>query len=216
MTKNISLQWINLYEKSFRKDAHQLLAWGYEDSLSKIHANLQEEEITGFIGEAIEEKLNDPNTDERFERYFINEEKRISSQGRTGKRRMRLDIVIQYSGLRPRPEYIFEAKRLCKGSHSIGEYTGKEGMECFIDDNYASQYPEAGMIGYLQSDDCKYWESELRRKFSQNNNNQLQEVKIIPSLPHEYFSKHQRKSGTSITIYHIFLDCHRLLNQNSA
>lgn len=209
MTKNISPQWINLYEKSFRKDAHQLIAWGYEDSLSQIHANLQEEDITGFIGDAIEERLNDPNTEERFDRYFLNEEKRISSQGRTGKARFRLDIVIQYSGSRPRIEYMFEAKRLCKGSHPIGKYTGKEGMQCFIDGRYASQYPEAGMIGYLQSDDYKYWEKELKRKLNQNSNKQLQEVEIIPSLPHEYFSTHQRKSGTPITIYHIFLDCCR-------
>lgn len=206
-TNNINAQWINLYEKSFRKDAHQILAWGYQDSLNQIHANLEEEEITGFIGEAIEERLNDPNTDERFDRYSLHQEKPISSQGRTGKGRLRLDIVIQYSGSRPRPEYIFEAKRLCKGSHPIGKYIGKDGMQCFIDGRYASQYPEAGMIGYLQSDDCSYWEKELRRKLNQNNNNQLQCITIICSLPYEYFSKHKRRSGQSVTIYHIFLNC---------
>jgi hypothetical protein len=203
-----------IFDEFFRKDVHQLIAWGYEDSLTKIHANLQEEEITGFIGEAIDERLGDNNTDERFDRYSLHIEKPISSQGRTGKGRLRLDIVIEDSSWRPRREYIFEAKRLCKGSHPIGKYTGKEGMECFIDDSYASQCSEAAMIGYLQSDDCQYWESELKRKFNQNNNNHLQKVEIIPSLPHEYFSKHQRKSGTPITIYHIFLVCHRSLKQN--
>jgi hypothetical protein len=206
-TNNINAQWVNLYEKSFRKDAHQLLAWGYQDSLSQIHANLEEEEITGFIGEAIKEKLNDPYTDERFDRYFFNEEQPQSSQGRTGKGRFRLDIVIQYSGSKPRPEYIFEAKRLRKGSHSIGKYTGKDGMQCFIDGRYASQYPEAAMIGYLQSNDYSYWEKELRRKFNDDKNSQLKQIKIICSLPYEYFSKHKRRSGQSIIIYHIFLNC---------
>jgi hypothetical protein len=220
-TNQINSQWINLYEKSFRKDAHQLLAWGYQDSLSKIHVNLQEEEITGFIGEAIEGKLNDGNTDERFDRYFLNEEKFISSQRRTGKARLRLDIVIQYSGSKPRPVYIFEAKRLRKGSHSIGGYTGQDGMQCFIDGRYASQYPEAAMIGYLQSDDYSYWEQELNRKFNQDTDNKLQlnselsQIEIISSLPHEYFSQHQRVSGNSIIIYHIFLDCCRILSNSS-
>ncbi len=216
---NINSHWKKLYETSFRKDAHQLLAWGYEDSLSKIHRNLQEEEITGFIGEAIEERLNDPNTDQRFDRYSLHIEKPISSQGRTGKQRLRLDIVIEDSGLRPRTEYIFEAKRLCKGSHSIGKYTGKDGMQCFINGRYASQYPEAGMIGYLQSDNYNYWENELTRKLNEAHNNQLHQlqcIEITPSLGHEYLSKHQRTSGQPITIYHIFLDCRRLLNQNLA
>lgn len=206
MINKINSQWINIYEKSFRKDAHQLIAWGYQDSLNLIQANLEEEEITGFIGEAIEEKLNDPNTHKRFERYSLHIEKRIPWKGRTGKRQPRLDIMIEYSGSKPRAEYIFEAKRLCKGTNTIGKYTGKDGMECFIDERYASQYPEAGMIGYIQSDDCSYWEKELNRKLDKDYNNQLQSIKIIDSLPHEYFSKHERKSGRLITIYHIFLD----------
>lgn len=217
-TNTSNSQWIQVYEKSFRKDAHQLLAWGYQDSLGKIHADLQEEEITGFICAAIEERLNDPQINKRFDRYFLNEEKPISSQGRTGKKRFRLDIVIQDSRAKPRQEYIFEAKRLRRKSHSIGDYTGKDGMQCFIDNRYASKCPEAAMIGYLQSDNYCYWQQELQRKFNQDTDNklrlngELRQVELISSLPHEYLSQHQRVSETLIIIYHIFLDCSRQAN----
>ena len=36
------------YDYGFRRDAHQLLAWGYQDDLAELHCNLQEEEITGL------------------------------------------------------------------------------------------------------------------------------------------------------------------------
>jgi hypothetical protein len=45
------------YDYGFRRDAHQLLAWGYQDALAEIHCNLQEEEITGLIVAAIEKRL---------------------------------------------------------------------------------------------------------------------------------------------------------------
>ena len=37
------------YDYGFRRDAHQLIAWGYQDALSAIHCKLLEEEITGLI-----------------------------------------------------------------------------------------------------------------------------------------------------------------------
>ena len=37
------------YDYGFRRDAHQLIAWGYQDALSAIHCKLLEEEITGPI-----------------------------------------------------------------------------------------------------------------------------------------------------------------------
>ncbi len=82
------------YDYGFRRDAHQLLAWGYQDALLEIHCNLTEEEITGLIVEAIEERLNNPSTPEKFDRYSIDEEKPIAVEGRKGKKRRRLDLVV--------------------------------------------------------------------------------------------------------------------------
>ena len=114
---------------------------------------------------------------------------------------------------RPRPKYIFEAKRLRKNGYPIGRYLGEGGLKCFIQGVYASRYPEAAMIGYVQSDIASYWESELQRSFSKDLNNDLCSVqilhkaKVLSSMPDVWISKHDRKVGDIITVHHIFLDC---------
>jgi hypothetical protein len=201
------------YDYGFRRDAHQLLAWGYQDVLPQIHCNLTEEEITGIIVEAIEKRLDDPSTPEKFDRYSIDEEKPISVEGRKGKKRRRLDLVVVSGHSRPRPKYIFEAKRLRKNGYPISEYVGKDGLQCYIKGIYASQYPEAAMIGYIQSDAAIYWENELKRRFNHDPNNDLcikqilHKTQVLTSLPDAWVSEHERVVSGSITVYHIFLNC---------
>jgi len=201
------------YDYGFRRDAHQLLAWGYQDALPGIHYNLQEEEITGLIVEAIEKRLDNPSTPEEFDRYSVDEEKPIAVEGRKGKKRRRLDLVVVSGHSRPRPKYIFEAKRLRKNSYPIGKYVGEDGLQCFVKGVYASQYPEAAMVGYVQSDAESYWESELKRSFDGDLNNDLriiqllQKVQVLSSMPDVWVSEHGRITGSSIAMYHIFLSC---------
>ncbi len=201
------------YDYGFRQDAHQLLAWGYQDALSEIHCNLVEEEITGLIVEAIEKRLDNPSTPEKFDRYSIDEEKPITVEGRKGKKRRRLDLVVVSGHSRPRPKYIFEAKRLRKNGYPIGRYVGKDGLQCFVKGVYASQYLEAAMVGYIQSDAASYWEIELKRSFDGDLHNDLritqllQKVQVLSSMPDVWVSEHGRRAGSSITMYHIFLNC---------
>lgn len=201
------------YDYGFRRDAHQLLAWGYQDVLPQVHCNLTEEEITGLIVEAIEKRLDDPYTPEKFDRYSIDEEKPISVEGRKGKKRRRLDLVVVSGHSRPRPKYIFEAKRLRKNGYPISEYVGKDGLQCYIKGIYASQYPEAAMVAYIQSDAATYWENELKRRFNHDPNNDLcikqivQKTQVLTSLPDAWVSEHERVVSGSITVYHIFLNC---------
>ncbi|MEM9449739.1 MAG: hypothetical protein AAGA75_14520 [Cyanobacteria bacterium P01_E01_bin.6] len=201
------------YDYGFRRDAHQLLAWGYQDALAEIHCNLQEEEITGLIVEAMEKRLDNPSTPEKFDRYSIDEEKPIAVEGRKGKKRRRLDLVVVSGHSRPRPKYIFEAKRLRKNGYPIGKYVGEDGLQCFVKEVYASQYPEAAMVGYLQSDGASYWKSELKRSFDGDLNNDLriiqllQKVQVLSSMPDVWVSEHERIIGSSIAVYHIFLNC---------
>lgn len=203
----------NSYDYGFRRDAHQLLAWGYQDALAEIHCNLQEEEITGLIVEAMEQRLDAPSTPETFDRYSIDEEKPIAVEGRKGKKRRRLDLVVVSGHSRPRPKYIFEAKRLRKNGYSIGKYVGKDGLQCFVNEVYASQYPEAAMVGYVQSDPTSYWESELKRSFDGDLYNDLritqllQKVQVLSSVPDVWVSEHERITGSAIAVYHIFLNC---------
>jgi hypothetical protein len=208
-----SLVLSSYYDFSFRPIAHQLLAWGYEDSLPRIHCKLEEEEITGFIAEAIEERLDDSSTPKKFRRYDIHEEKPIAVEGRTGKKRRRLDLVIICSHRCPRPKYVFEAKLLRKNGFPISKYVGKGGLQCFTEGIYASQYPEAAMIGYDQNGDANYWESELKRRFDGDPKNDLriiqllQKVQVLSSMPDVWVSEHERITSSAIAVYHIFLNC---------
>ena len=209
--ENLNSFTLNAYNNKFRQDAHQLVAWGYQDALSQIHSDLVEEEITGLIVEAIEKRLDDPYTPERFERYSIDEEKPIAVEGRKGKRRRRLDLVVVSGHFRPRPKYIFEAKRLRKNGYPIGKYVGEGGLQCFVKGVYASEHPEAAMIGYLQSDNAIYWETELHRSFKDSSDlcikQLLQKAQVLFSMPDVWTSEHEREDNDSIVIYHIFLDC---------
>jgi hypothetical protein len=213
--ENLNLFTLDSYFYGFRRDAHQLLAWGYQEALPQIHCNLMEEEITGLIVEAMREKLKDPTIPERFyDRYSVGEEKPLAVEGRTGKRRRKLDIVVESNLPREiRPEYIFEAKRLRKNSYPIGKYIGEDGLQCFVKGVYASQYPEAAMVGYVQSDAASYWESELKRSFDEDRHKDLciiqllQKVQVLSSISDVLVSKHERVAGGSIDIYHIFFNC---------
>jgi hypothetical protein len=213
--ENLNSFTLDAYFYGFRRDAHQLLAWGHQEALPQIHCNLTEEEITGLIIEAMREKLKDPTIPERFyDRYSVGEEKPLAVEGRTGKRRRKLDIVVESNLPREiRPEYIFEAKRLRKNGYPIGKYVGKDGLQCFVKGVYASQYPEAAMVGYVQSDAASYWESELKRSFDEDIHKDLciiqllQKVKVLSSIPDVWVSEHERVTGSSIAIYHIFFNC---------
>jgi hypothetical protein len=209
--ENLNSFTLDAYNNRFRQDAHQLLAWGYQDALPQIHSDLVEEEIIGFIIEAIEKKLDDPYTPERFDRYSIDEEKPIAVEGRKGKRRRRLDLVVVSSHFRPRPKYIFEAKRLRKNGYPIGKYVGEGGLQCFVQGVYASEHPEAAMIGYLQSNNAIYWETELHRSFKDSPdlciNQLLQKTQVLSSITDVWTSEHEREENAPIVIYHIFLDC---------
>ncbi|PHM10492.1 hypothetical protein [Nostoc sp. 'Peltigera malacea cyanobiont' DB3992] len=100
---------------------------------------------------------------------------------------------------------------------TIGDYAGEEGLQRFVSGTtYAAQYPEAAMIGYVQSDNHEYWINELNRKFDADPDNslsirqRLSQVQVIASLLYEWVSQHDRSTGNPITLYHILLDCSEL------
>ena len=211
------------YDQSFREDAHQLIAWGYQDARQLIACDQEETEITGFIAAAIQTRLSSVEIDERFDRYSLKEDNPIPGEKRTGKRRMRIDIIIE-SNVRPRhkrrPWYTFEAKRLCRPSHPIGNYTGEEGLIRFIRGRYAADFPEVVMLGYVQTDTINHWLAELTKRFETDSANQLSvtqnlsQVIIHPDLINEWSSSHKRTNGTLLTVFHLFLDCIDELDSN--
>jgi hypothetical protein len=53
---------------------------------------------------------------------------------------------------------------------------------------------------------------ELNRKFTDSDNSlfirqKLSQGQVIASLQNELVSEHDRSTGNTITVYHIFLDC---------
>jgi len=204
------------YDQSFREDAHQLLVWGYQDARHLITFGREETEITGFINEAIQARPSSPGIDDRFDRYSLKDDNPVPGEGRTGKRRLKIDIIIESSS-RPRhkqrPWYTFEAKRLCRPSHPISNYTGEEGIIRFIRGRYAADFPEVAMLGYVQTDTISRWIAELTKRFENDSANQLSisqklsPVNIHPDLTDEWSSSHIRVNGTPLMILHLFLDC---------
>lgn len=204
------------YDRSFREDAHQLLVWGYYDSRRRITSESEETEITGFIVEAMEARLSAPDIDERFDRYCVKEDNPAPGEGRTGKRRRRMDVIVE-SSHRPRhkrrPKFVFEAKRLRRPGHLIGDYVGDDGVKRFVYARYAADCPEMAMVGFVQSDDAMYWIGRLEEQFDNDTTDEfrvrevLAKKSVISDLPDEWGSRHLRTNGTPIAIYHILLDC---------
>lgn len=206
----------NSYDQAFREDAHQLIAWGYHDSRHRITSDSEETEITGFIVEAMEARLSAPDIDERFDRYCVKEDNPSPGEGRTGKRRRRMDVIVE-SSQRPRnkhrPKFIFEAKRLRRPGYPIVKYVGDDGLKRFVYARYAADCPEMAMVGFIQSDDAIYWIGRLEEQFDNDTTDEfkvrekLSKKSIISDLPDEWGSGHLRTNGTPIAIYHILLNC---------
>ena len=203
------------YNRAFVRRAHQLLFWGYKEARQQFNSDTNEEVISQYISMCIKNLLKYGDIDEEYWRFEVVNEALVSDTGRTGNSRKEIDILLYTNDPRTRPELIFEAKRLKKGAFYVSDYVGAEGMQCFIQEQYAKHCPIAAMIGYMQSNDINHWQTQLDKEFRRANQKALQIVKsltrcsnpIITDLPHEWISEHKRLSQPAITIYHIFLDC---------
>src|SRR5713226_8888345 len=100
------------YLVELRKDAHQLLAWGYADVRSRLAIARDEYEMTSLLADGMDARINAPQTPDRFMFYAVHNEKPTSPFGELGKLRPKLDIQIERCGVRPKPYFTFEAKRL--------------------------------------------------------------------------------------------------------
>ena len=146
-----SLEWRVPYSENFRYNAHRLIAIGYRKALPQIKSSARRDEThtTGFIAEAIDGWLNQEEP-EGFDGYSVLDDPPERSYGgtRAGRSRLRSDLVITYSN-RPRNRFVCEAKRL-KSGRGV-EYIGSDGMGCFISGNYAQDYLEVAMLGYVET-----------------------------------------------------------------
>lgn len=209
------------YLAALREDAHLLLAWGYSDTRREPPNARDEYDITDLLADAMEQRINDPLTPERFTLYAVYNERPVSPAGQRGKERPKLDIQIQRTGVRPKPYYTIEAKRLrddnkSTASDSLAHYLGDEGIRRFVAGVYDPEAAEAAMLGCIQAHDADIWLGYLARAFlddvtsGRNRLNiveQLQPCRIIAELPHEASTTHQRISGSMIRLLHILICC---------
>ncbi len=196
---------------AFRRHCHHFLAIGYEEALHRIQSEPDEEtDITGYICEALEEWFR-AHPDESLP-FFIKDDPPLRESGRTGKRRPRTDIIISYAAGK-RPEFFFEAKRL-NCTKAASQYTGENGMGCFIGERYARQCHEASMIGYVQSDSLEHWKNALQIRVDNLRSDLKVEAistasSFKDSFPLEWSSTHRRWATAQIRLFHILLDCRK-------
>lgn len=205
--------YIDEYWSTYRRHIHTLLAWGYADSRDKVQVKDDETAITGFIAEAIQNRLDSPDSPLWCDQIVIKDDPPIPGGGRTGRRRWRPDLIFESVERRPRPKYHFEAKRLRK-QQGIADYLGEDGLQCFISGRYAHESAEAGMLGYIQCDTTSTWVARLQSAIDQDCQNKNEHLLVSPQLsvqvvaafPQEWLSQHNRHTGKCIVIHHLLLD----------
>ena len=212
----VSPQFKRLFWAAFRRHCHRFLAIGYREALQRIQTEPDEEtDVTGYICEALEKWFR--HHPQQSVSFFIKDDPPLGATGKTGKRRPRTDIIIGYAA-GVRPEFLFEAKRLHEKKAPGSRYTGADGMVCFVSGRYASQYGEAAMVGYVQTDTLKRWRDELRKRIQ----DKAQQLKLETydadstfesAFPLEWSSTHGREDKPPIKLFHLLLDCRKLDEQ---
>jgi hypothetical protein len=206
------------YVASFCRDALFLIVAGYERLVAcdTDYSDTAEEHITGEISQQTEEYINRQDSPDWTKYYVVQEERRENVRGRKGKNRPRVDIAFVLAGRRPQRWMRFEAKRLGRPGFTVGKYLGKEGLGEFIAGNYAADDDTAGMLGYVQSDNCDYWAREI----SETIEKKKQEVGLIERdqwqkahfeyVDHCYKTRHNRpRIKRELLVYHLLLAFHK-------
>ncbi len=203
------------YDTVFIPRVHRLLKLGYDRLNPAEYAESEETTITGDLVEAVADTLDYPAED--WMRFFCvhddppeNQPKR--RRVRRGRSRQRVDIRLDCAESSPRARFRFECKRLAT-THMATAYLGEKGLGCFLNAEYAAADANAGMLGYVQSDDEQTWAARIERclakspqKYSCRPQSPWRHEPVIADFPHTYRSGHGRgRGGQPIEIFHTFL-----------
>jgi hypothetical protein len=202
---------VPLYRAAFIRNVHLLLYMGYVRLNSKTFSNSNEPVISGALCEAIEQVLDDPQSDDWVDDFEVHDDPPVHHQSRKGKTRRRVDIKLASRLMRPRLRFCFEAKRLGK-KNDAGKYFGTEGLGRFVDGSYAGDQDVGGMLGYVQSDDCNAWSTKVAKTVDVTmhrvaSGGNWTTTSVCPHLTNTFTTKHDRTENCGrITIYHTLLD----------
>jgi hypothetical protein len=127
------------YTSQFRQQVHELIDMGFKIARPRITVDAEEEDISDFIANAIEEITKDKDSPAWCHGYEPHNEKPISGGLFRGKSRKEIDISIKWISKLGHPEYVFEAKCLnySKKHQREANYTGKEALQRFLKGEYA-------------------------------------------------------------------------------
>lgn len=202
------------YRQVFVTRVHQLLDLACRRSDPKAFAGYQETAITGEFVRLMDEIIDDP-VSPRWARHFsVHDDPPVNAKGRLGRSRKRLDIKVVSAQRLPRSRFSFEAKRL-GNDHPTTGYLGGEGLGCFLSGDYAREEPDAGMLGYIQTETADIW----AKRISDDIASAAKALSLVAGHAwkhqpfrggpvHTYVTRHERPSiGKSVDIYHTLLAC---------
>ncbi len=206
------------YKAGFRHDVLYLIVAGHERLMAgdENYSDTAEEEISGELARHVQDYIDSLSSPDWTKYFCVQEELRENTNARKGKYRKRVDIAFVLAGTKPQKFMRFEAKRLRKPGFAVGGYIGEDGLGEFIAGNYAASDDTAGMLGYVQSDDCDYWAMGI----SETLEKKKQEIRLIEGgqwqkthfddVDHCYKTRHDRpRIKRELLVYHLLLALHK-------
>lgn len=200
------------YRQVFLIHVHRLLQIGYSRLVPAQFGNTEEPVITGRIAEEIEQFLDEPPLEGWEIFYEVFNEHPERDHRRKGNERLKTDIRIKSSGTSPRLRFIFEAKRLRDGG-SLRAYFNEEGIGAFLNEEYAKDSLDAGMLGYVQTGTPNDWAARIENRLIADE----KRLRVIPGKgwrrhrfdngpEYSFLSSHSRSSSDHrIDVYHSLL-----------
>ena len=151
-----------LYRAAFARNCLTLLVRARERLAASSLRDSEEPHITGELIREAQEIVESEQAEDWMESLEIKDDPPQNVPGRFGKKRPRIDFEFVLVSRGRRPRFHIEAKRLYRAD-SVNEYFGSGGLAMFVDAIYASDWPSAGMLGYVQADDNEAWHSRLQK-----------------------------------------------------
>ncbi len=197
-----------------RRHAHHLIAEGYERMDSAAFTRAQEPAITGELVRQMRVFLESGSGAPHWVVYYaIHDDPPLEAGGRKGSARLRVDIEFERVVAGRRPRLRFEAKRLCTATgHTVAGYLGPDGIGCFLSGRYPTTHGEAGMLGYVQSDDEPAWAERIASRLARSHaEHRVASPAFAPqrlhaALLHTYVSHHLKgPTGHPLMVHHVLL-----------
>jgi hypothetical protein len=201
------------YAAALSGHALRSIAEGYARMDHAFFADAEEPAITGELVARMRDFLESGGDGPAWRGYYsIHDDPPLNVVGKLGKSRPRVDIEFERVTVGKRPRLRFEAKRLDSATrHTVRVYLGDEGLGCFLSGKYPTTHAEAGMLGYVQSDDEPTWAKRISSALERDGG--MYGV-VAPAFgrrhapggpPHTFVSHHDTRAAPHVTIFHVLL-----------